>query len=106
MDFTLSPEVDELRLRIRDFTQTRIIPLEADPDSFDEHENIRLDLLGELRAEVKAQGMWAPQMPRERGGLGLGVAGMAACYEEMGPLAVRAGQLQLRRPRRRQHDPA
>ena len=84
MDFTLSPEVDELRLRIRDFTQTRIIPLEADPDSFDEHENIRLDLLGELRGEVKAQGMWAPQMPRERGGLGLGVAGMAACYEEMG----------------------
>ncbi len=84
MDFTLSPEVDELRLRIRDFTQTRIIPLEADPDSFDEHENIRLDLLDELRGEVKAQGMWAPQMPRERGGLGLGVAGMAACYEEMG----------------------
>ena len=84
MDFTLSPEVDELRLRIRDFTQTRIIPLEADPDSFDEHENIRLDLLGELRAEVKAQGMWAPQMPREREGLGLGVAEMAACYEEMG----------------------
>ena len=84
MDFTLSPEVDELRLRIRDFTQTRIIPLEADPDSFDEHENIRLDLLGELRGEVKAQGLWAPQMPRERGGLGLGVAGMAACYEEMG----------------------
>ena len=84
MDFTLSAEVDELRLRIRDFTQTRIIPLEADPDSFDEHENIRLDLLGELRGEVKAQGMWAPQMPRERGGLGLGVIGMAACYEEMG----------------------
>ena len=84
MDFTLSPEVDDLRLRIRDFTQTRIIPLEADPDSFDEHENIRLDLLDELRSEVKAQGLWAPQMPRERGGLGLGVTGMAACYEEMG----------------------
>ena len=84
MDFTLSPEVDDLRLRIRDFTQTRIIPLEADPDSFDEHENIRLDLLDELRSEVKAQGLWAPQMPRERGGLGLGVIGMAACYEEMG----------------------
>ena len=84
MDFTLSPEVDDLRLRIRDFTQTRIIPLEADPGSFDEHENIRLDLLDELRSEVKAQGMWAPQMPRERGGLGLGVMGMAACYEEMG----------------------
>ena len=84
MDFTLSPEVDALRLRIRDFTETRIIPLEADPDSWDDHENIRLDLLEDVRAEVKAQGLWAPQMPRERGGLGLGVAGMAACYEEMG----------------------
>lgn len=84
MDFTLSPEVDALRTRIRDFTETRIIPLEADPDSWDEHENIRLDLLEDVRAEVKAQGLWAPQMPRERGGLGLGVAGMAACYEEMG----------------------
>ncbi len=84
MDFTLSPEVDELRRRIRDFTHARIIPLEADPDSWDEHENIRLDLLEDVRAEVKAQGLWAPQMPRERGGLGLGVAGMAACYEEMG----------------------
>ncbi len=84
MDFTLSPEVDALRRRIRDFTETRIIPLEADPDSWDEHENIRLDLLEDVRAEVKAQGLWAPQMPRERGGLGLEVAGMAACYEEMG----------------------
>ena len=84
MDFTLSPEVDALRRRIRDFTETRIIPLEADPDSWDDHENIRLDLLEDVRAEVKAQGLWAPQMPRERGGLGLGVAGMAACYEEMG----------------------
>jgi len=84
MDFTLSPEVDALRRRIRDFTETRIIPLEADPDSWDAHENIRLDLLEDVRAEVKAQGLWAPQMPRERGGLGLGVAGMAACYEEMG----------------------
>ncbi len=84
MDFTLSPEVDALRLRIRDFTEARIIPLEADADSWDDHENIRLDLLEEVRAEVKAQGLWAPQMPRERGGLGLGVAGMAACYEEMG----------------------
>ena len=84
MDFTLSPEVDDLRRRVREFTETRIIPLEADPDSWDAHENIRLDLLDELRAEVKAAGLWAPQMPRERGGLGLGVAGMAACYEEMG----------------------
>ena len=60
------------------------MPLEVDPDSFDGHENIKLALLEELRGAVKAQGLWAPQMPASRGGLGLSVAGMAACYEEMG----------------------
>jgi acyl-CoA dehydrogenase len=38
-------------------------------------------MLEKLR--VKAAGLWAPQMPRERGGQGLPVLGMAACYEEM-----------------------
>ena len=92
MDFALSPDVADLRLRIRDFVEREIMPLEADPASFEEHENIRLDLLEELRAKVKAAGLWAPQMPRERGGLGLNTVGMAACYEEMnrsifGPVA-------------------
>ena len=84
MDFTLSPEVDDFRRRVRAFVDERIIPLEADPDSFDEHENIRLDLLEELRAEVKAAGLWAPQMPLAHGGQGLDIVGMAASYEEMG----------------------
>jgi acyl-CoA dehydrogenase len=92
MDFALSPEVAELRLRIREFVERELVPLEADPASFEEHENIRLDLLEEVRAKVKAAGLWAPQMPRERGGLGLNTVGMAACYEEMnrsifGPVA-------------------
>ena len=80
MDFTLSPEVANLRLRVRDFVEREIVPLEADPDSFEEHENIRLDLLEEVRAKVKAAGLWAPQMPRERGGLGLNTVGMAALW--------------------------
>jgi acyl-CoA dehydrogenase len=84
MDFALSPEVAALRARVRDFVEREIVPLEADPDSFEEHENIRLDLLEEVRAKVKAAGLWAPQMPRERGGLGLNTVGMAALYEEMG----------------------
>jgi acyl-CoA dehydrogenase len=37
-----------------------------------------------LRAKVKSAGLWAPQMPRELGGLGLNVSAMAACYEAMG----------------------
>ena len=85
MDFTLPDGVAELRGRVREFVAAHVIPLEGDPASYDaEHENIRLDLLDGLRARAKAEGLWALQMPRERGGRGLGVVGMAATYEEMG----------------------
>jgi acyl-CoA dehydrogenase len=60
------------------------MPLEDDRANYDEHENIALPVLEGLRAKVKAAGLWAPQMPRELGGLGLSVSGMAACYETMG----------------------
>ena len=83
MDFSLTPEIEDYRLRIRDFVDTRIIPLEADRGNYDEHDNIALDVLEEIRAEAKAAGLWALQMPVERGGQGLPIAGLAACYEEM-----------------------
>ncbi|HYZ33859.1 MAG TPA: acyl-CoA dehydrogenase family protein [Crenalkalicoccus sp.] len=83
MDFSLPPEVDAIRRRIRDFVEDRIIPLEADPASYDAHENIARTLLEKLRAEAKAEGLWALQMPKERGGGGLSMAGLAPCYEEM-----------------------
>ncbi|MFQ5773623.1 MAG: acyl-CoA dehydrogenase family protein [Kiloniellaceae bacterium] len=84
MDFNLSPEIEDLRRRYRGFVENNVMPLEADPGSYDGHENIRLDILAVLRDKAKAEGLWAPQMPTARGGLGLPVAGMAACYEEMG----------------------
>jgi len=84
MEFTLAPEVEDLRLRIRDFVEREIMPLEGDPSSYDEHENITTAKLEALRSRAKQAGLWALQMPRARGGQGLNVAGMAACYEEMG----------------------
>jgi acyl-CoA dehydrogenase len=84
MDFSLSPEIAQLRQRIREFVAAEILPLESDSASFDQHENIALPLLDHLRAKAKAAGLWAPQMPRELGGLGLNVAGLAVCYEAMG----------------------
>ncbi|MGK7864346.1 acyl-CoA dehydrogenase family protein [Falsiroseomonas sp. E2-1-a4] len=83
MDFALPPEIDAIRLRVRDFVDTKLIPLEADRANYDEHENIHPDVLRRLRAEAKAAGLWALQMPKARGGGGLPVVGMAACYEEM-----------------------
>jgi len=92
MDFTLSPEIEDVRLRTRRFVEEHVIALEADRDSYDEHENIRLDLLRELQAKARAQGLWAPQTPKEHGGMGLPIVGWAAMYEEanrsiFGPLA-------------------
>ena len=82
MDFTLPAEVDHLRLQVRNFVDTQLIPLESDPATFDEHENIADGPLTALRVKAKDAGLWAPQMPVERGGLGLNTQGMAAFYEE------------------------
>ena len=83
MDFTLPPDVEEIRLRIRGFVDRHVLPLESDPDAYDGHENIAEHALAPLRAKAKAEGLWCLQMPKERGGQGLSIAGMAACYEEM-----------------------
>ncbi|HLF22443.1 MAG TPA: acyl-CoA dehydrogenase family protein [Burkholderiales bacterium] len=83
MDFTLPPQIDDYRKRYRAYVAEHLLPLESDPESYDDHENIRLDVLDRMRAKAKAAGLWAPQMPPARGGLGFNVVGMAACYEEM-----------------------
>ena len=82
MDFTISPELETLRRRVRDFIDAEVLPLEDDPASYNDYENIRLSLLKPMREKARAAGLWAPQMPRERGGLGLPVTGWAVFYEE------------------------
>ncbi len=84
MDFTLPPEIERTRRDIRDFVAAEILPLEREPANYDDGENIRLDVLDDVRAKARAAGLWALQSPRERGGLGFSRVGMAACYEEMG----------------------
>lgn len=83
MDFALPAELEDLRARIARFVDERLIPLEADPASYDEHENIAPELLARLRGEAKREGLWALAMPKARGGGGLSRVGMAVAYEEM-----------------------
>src|SRR5438105_1591141 len=82
MDFTLPREIEDIRLRTRAFIEEHVLPLEADRRSYDDHENVRLDLLDQLREKAKAVGLWAPQAPKEYGGMALPVVGWAAMYEE------------------------
>ena len=83
MDFTLSPKVEETRLRIRRFVEEEILPLEADPANYDAHENIAHAPLERLKAKAKGEGLWSLSLPEEWGGLGFTMAEIAPCYEEM-----------------------
>lgn len=92
MDFTLSADLEDIRLRTRTFVDQEILPLESDCANFDDHENIRLDRLEPLRTKARAAGLWAPQTPRAFGGMELPIVGWAAMYEEanrsiFGPVA-------------------
>jgi acyl-CoA dehydrogenase len=92
MDFTLSPEIEDIRLRTRRFVEQHVLPLETERANYDEHENIRLDVLRGVQAKARAEGLWAPQAPKAYGGMALPIVGWAAMYEEanrsiFGPLA-------------------
>ena len=82
MDFSLSKELEELRQRVSAFVADEIMPVEGLKENFDAHENIAEVPLQVLRSKAKAAGLWAPQMPTLRGGLGLNTVGMAVFYEE------------------------
>ena len=91
MDFSIPPELADLRDRTRRFILDRIVPLEADQrqtrhgptDAFRR----------ELNALADAAGLLAPHVPEAFGGLGLSHVGKAIVFEEagyslLGPLAM------------------
>jgi acyl-CoA dehydrogenase len=82
MDFDLSPELSTLRSRVRAFVDERILPNEK--ALLDEALRGEKGGLHALRDEARAQGLFVPHLPREHGGLGLGVLGMCALFREMG----------------------
>ena len=93
MDFSLPPEIEELRVRARAFIEENVLPLEADPENFSEHENIPLERLAQVQEQARKIGLWSPQSPKEFGGMALPIVAWAVIYEEagrsiFGPLAI------------------
>ena len=82
IDFSLSPEIEDVRLRTKAFVAEHLIPLEADRANYDDHDNIRNDLLEQMRTKAKASGLWSPQVPKARDGMGLPMTGQAVMYED------------------------
>ncbi|HEX5503929.1 MAG TPA: acyl-CoA dehydrogenase family protein [Thermomicrobiales bacterium] len=90
LDFGLPPELEDLRERTAAFVRDEVIP--AEPFA-DEHDGLPADRLAALRAKARDAGLYAPQMAREWGGLGLDMRGMSVVFEEagrslLGPLAL------------------
>jgi acyl-CoA dehydrogenase len=81
IDFAIDPEIGRLREQVADFVRRSVIP--AEPR--DQHGHGLDDALrAELQAEAKAADIFAPQVARELGGLGLDHRGQAIIFEEAG----------------------
>jgi acyl-CoA dehydrogenase len=82
MDFELAPELSALRRDVRAFVEERILRAEAAIVAEDRER--RYDTLLRLQAEARSAGLWAPHLPVDLGGRGLGIMGMCALFREMG----------------------
>jgi alkylation response protein AidB-like acyl-CoA dehydrogenase len=89
VDFTLSPEIRELRRKAKSFLDEKIIPNEA---LLSRHDANADALMKDLQAQVKAMGMWAMFIGPEAGGTGTGFLPYAYVNEILGrsPYAPRA----------------
>jgi acyl-CoA dehydrogenase len=82
MDFGINDELRGLLDQVRDVVESSVLPLEpafleggfaaCEPD------------LRRVREEVKERDLWAPQAPRELGGLGLGLVEFGLVSEQLG----------------------
>ena len=85
IDFTLTPELEEIRTRVRTFVDDVVRPGEGriheerlestDRDAY-------IATLLDMRRQAKAAGLWLPHMPAEWGGMGLGHVELAMVQAE------------------------
>ncbi|MFQ5612266.1 MAG: acyl-CoA dehydrogenase family protein [Anaerolineae bacterium] len=88
MDFSIRPEIEDLRQKILDFIETKIYPKEAEwfqyekehyPKCVEDHPEVRA-----LQREAQAMGVWAGHLPLEAGGMGLSVTDYGLLNEIIG----------------------
>jgi acyl-CoA dehydrogenase len=79
IDFTVPPELEDIRSRVARFVEDLVLPVEADVDE------TNFDLrVAELRTAARNEGLYNPHLPPAWGGLGLGALGMALVSQELG----------------------
>ena len=91
MDFSVSPELQDLQQRTRRFIRETIVPLEGDLRQTPHGPTD--EFRRELNALAAADGLLAPHVSPDYGGLGLSHVGKAIVFEEagyslLGPVAL------------------
>lgn len=82
MDFSIPPELAELRGRLANFIDEELRPLEREYQ-LDEEGEIPQDLARQLRRRAYELGFYAVGVPKELGGGGVGQLGVALLREEI-----------------------
>ena len=95
IDFSFPPEIDALRLKVRDFIAQVVRPAEARIADRENDRRFLIQSIIEMRVAAKDWGLWLPHMPKELGGMELGHVAMAAVSAEaaksgFGPFALNA----------------
>ena len=75
IDFSLSPELEEIRARTRAFVEEVIKPTEQkihDEKLAETDRKAYFGVLLGMRKQALEAGIWLPHMPEEWGGMGLG----------------------------------
>jgi acyl-CoA dehydrogenase len=85
IDFSISPELERTRQSTTAFMEEFVYPNES---KMVEEEGLPAELESDLQQRVKALGLWAPNLPREWGGMGIGYVGQALLNEIVGRSVV------------------
>ena len=95
IDFSFSPEIEEVRHQVRRFCEEIVRPAEAAiAEKEDDRETLVKQVI-KMRKAAHEWGLWLPHMPEEWGGMGLGHVAMASVAAEaaktrFGPFALNA----------------
>ena len=87
IDFTFPPEVEEIRMKVRQFMDEVVRPRWEATDQDDRSEVVKT--IGKLRHKARSDwGLWLPHMPEEWGGMALGPTAMAAVSAEAAKVSI------------------
>ena len=79
VDFEIPADAQEARRRVAAFIDEDVLPTEAEVGT-----RPYFDIVKELQAKARAQGLWCPFVPAEWGGMGLGHLANALVQIEVG----------------------